>query len=103
MLTGLLSEAGLDVVCASTGEEALAVADRAAPSLVIVALDVARPTGFEVLFRLRGKHGRSLAIGVLAAADGALPRDEVAALLLGADDYFERALDPDVVVAGFAG
>jgi DNA-binding NarL/FixJ family response regulator len=99
LIAGVMADVGLNVEYATTGDEALTMAERAAPSVVILALDLPNPCGYEVLFRLRSQHGQSVAIGVLSACGDAPPRDEVAAFLLGADDYFGRPLHPDLVLA----
>lgn len=77
----------------------LRAAERWQPGLVVLSVDLSAPCGFEVLHRLRRRFGGNLAIVLVGAAVGATARDEVAALLLGADDYFARPLQFDAVLA----
>lgn len=83
----------------SSGAELLAAVRGWRTAVVLLAIDLQDPCGFEVLHRLRLRYGSALTIAVVAAADDATPRDEVAALLLGADDYFSRPLLTDSFVA----
>lgn len=95
----VVSGLGVGVEVATHGEDALRAAERSPPGLVVLSVDLSTPCGFEVLHRLRARFGGNLAIVLLGAAVGATPRDEVAALLLGADDYFARPLQFDTVLA----
>ena len=77
-----------------TGAEALAVAQLCQLALVLLAADLAAPSGYEVLRQLRVEFGPGLPIAFLSAARHQ-ERDEVAALLLGADDYLIKPLVTD--------
>lgn len=98
-LMPVLSGLGVGVEVATHGEEALQAAERSRPGLVVLSVDLSAPSGFEVLHRLRVRFGGDLAIVLVGASVGATARDEVAALLLGADDYFARPLQFDAVLA----
>lgn len=95
----VVSALGVEVELATEGEEALRAAERSHPTLVVVSVDLSAPCGFEILHSLRLRFGGGLAIVLVSASTGATPRDEVAALLLGADDYFARPLQFDAVLA----
>ncbi len=90
---------GLEPLAAATGGEALVGAERAEVALAILSVDLAGPCGFEVLHRMRRSYGETLPIALLAATNDSNPRDEVASLLLGADDYFTKPLHDDLVLA----
>lgn len=94
----LLSNAGHDPVGAATATDALALARRERPSLVI--LDVALPDldGYEVCRQLRDTHGDKLPI-MLVSTDRNEPHDRIAALLIGADDYLAKPCDPGELLA----
>lgn len=96
---------GFTVLSAATGREALAVAREHRPDLVL--LDVMLPdgNGWEVCRALReeraaqdhGPEGDGLAVIFVTARDA--PRDVVAGLALGGDDYITKPFGVDEVVA----
>jgi len=93
---------GFTVLSAATGREALAVARERRPDLVL--LDVMLPdgNGWQVCRALReqrgaGSAGDDLAIIFVTARDA--PRDVVAGLALGGDDYVTKPFGVDEVVA----
>lgn len=94
---------GFTVHCAATRREALAAVRAHRPDLVL--LDVMLPdgNGWEVCRALRAEHstGRSgeddLAVIFVTARDA--PRDVVAGLALGGDDYITKPFGVDEVVA----
>jgi DNA-binding NarL/FixJ family response regulator len=98
-IADLVGALGLVVVSAAAGAEILAALDVELPALVLLAVDLGGPCAYEVLHRLRGHHGGALRIALMAAGAGAEERDEVAALLLGADDYFAKPLHADLFLA----
>jgi two-component system, OmpR family, response regulator len=93
---------GFAVHSAATGRQALAAAREHRPDLVL--LDVMLPdgNGWEVCRALREQHsaspdGDDLAIIFVTARDA--PRDVVAGLALGGDDYITKPFGVDEVVA----
>ena len=95
----LVSSLGLHPEAAATGAEALAAAERCGVALALLSVDLAGPCGYEVLHRMRAHYGEALPIAVLAASEHSSPRDEVASLLLGADDFFTKPLQFDRFLA----
>jgi DNA-binding NarL/FixJ family response regulator len=97
-LAGLVASIGYTVVEATTGEEALAASQHDAPALVV--LDVALPgsSAYEVCRELREAYGQTLPIAFVSA-HRTEPADEVAGLLLGADEYFAKPIRPDLFLA----
>ena len=98
-LAGLLESLSLTPRIADRGAAALAAAASERFALVLVAVDLPEPCGFEVLYALRERYGRSLAVALLGAACDGVARDEIAGLLLGADDYFEKPIRGDRFLA----
>ena len=99
-ITDLVSTAlryvGFDVQTAATGRDALAVADRFRPDLVV--LDVMLPDydGFEVTRRLRA-DGVRVPIVFLTARDAT--EDKVNGLTIGGDDYVTKPFSLEELVA----
>ena len=88
LTTGLRYE-GYEVLEASDGREALALAERFRPDIVILDLVMPGTDGYEVCRRLRGRP--DLGIVMLTARDDL--RDRVAGLDLGADDYLVKPFE----------
>ena len=94
-----LSAAGLRAREAESGRgafEAMASEDRIA--LVVLEVRLEDMSGYEVCRRLREERGRALPI-IFVSGDRTESSDRVAGLLLGADDYLSKPVDPDELVA----
>jgi DNA-binding NarL/FixJ family response regulator len=85
----VLSRLGCVVRPASTGVEALLTAQDRKPDAVIADVRLPDMTGYELCQDLRVRFGEELPI-VLMSADRTEASDRIAALLLGADDYFPK-------------
>jgi DNA-binding NarL/FixJ family response regulator len=90
----LVGRLGLESAAVDTGADALALAQIEQPALVVIAVDLSEPSGFEVCRELRERFGDQLPI-VFVSSAAPEPRDEIAALLLGADDYIAKPLRAD--------
>ena len=90
-----LEKEGFKVTCASDGPEAIELARRQRPALVV--LDLMLPTidGFEVCRRLR--HDSDVPILMLTARDEDV--DKIVGLELGADDYLTKPFSPRELAA----
>ena len=97
-LARLLEQAGFEVVQASTGEQALATAREAFPSLVILEVPLGAMSGYEVCRTIREEHGDAVPVLFLSGARTE-PYDRVAGLNLGADDYVVKPYAPDELLA----
>jgi DNA-binding NarL/FixJ family response regulator len=97
-LCHLLETVGISTLQASTGEDALDSARHEHPDLAI--LDVALPllSGYEVCRQLKAELGSRIAI-IFVSADRVEPRDRVAGLYVGGDDYLVKPLDPGELIA----
>lgn len=78
-----LEREGIEVDAAAGGDEAIAVAARNPPDLVLLDLEMPGMSGLEVLTRLR----RAGAVPVIVLSGHAGESERVLALELGADDY----------------
>jgi DNA-binding response OmpR family regulator len=94
LVVAVLELARFRTVQAASGEDALDAARRERPSAIL--LDVRLPgiSGYEVCRELRAEFGASLPI-VFLSGSRTDPLDEVAGLLLGADDYITKPFVPD--------
>jgi two-component system KDP operon response regulator KdpE len=86
---------GFDVDLAETGEEALDLAARSRPDVVIVDLGLPGISGIEVIEGIRGWS--RVPIVVLSVRD--TEADKVAALDAGADDYVTKPFGMDELMA----
>jgi DNA-binding NarL/FixJ family response regulator len=97
-IAALLRRAGYWVVEAETGHVAVEIARVEPPDLALLGVTLPDGSGFEIFRELRDVCGLSLRV-VFLSTRPADPRDEVAALLLGADDYVTKPFVPDVLLA----
>jgi DNA-binding response OmpR family regulator len=79
-----LSSEGFDVLCAATGQQALDLAHRENPHLILLDIRLPDISGFDVCRQLRAE-GKRMPILMLTARDEEV--DKVLGLELGADDY----------------
>jgi DNA-binding response OmpR family regulator len=94
----ILEKEGWEVLLSRDGDEALDVARRERPDLLLMDIMMPRRDGLEVLRELRQTEGfESVPVILLTAmADS---RDKVKGLEIGADDYLTKPFDPREVVA----
>jgi two-component system KDP operon response regulator KdpE len=90
-----LKARGYDVKLAASGEEALEVAARAHPDLVVLDLGLPGIDGTEVIRGLRGWTGVPIIVLSVREAE----RDKVSALDAGADDYVTKPFGMDELLA----
>jgi DNA-binding NarL/FixJ family response regulator len=97
LMVALLQRIGCVVYEASSGDEALDVAEAVHPKLVVLDVNLPRITGYEVCRELKDAFGESISI-MFVSGLRAEPLDRVAGLLIGADDYLIKPFDPDELV-----
>jgi DNA-binding NtrC family response regulator len=100
-LRAYLEDAGLEVVEATDGLDALEKIEAAGEGEIDVVLSdlrMPRLDGLGLLGKLRDKHGAAAPIFVLMTAHGS-ERVAVDAMKLGAFDYFSKPFDPDDLTA----
>jgi DNA-binding response OmpR family regulator len=91
-----LERAGYRTTTAASAEDALALADRDPPDLVL--LDIGLP-GMDGLDALRHLHGQPHAPPVIFLTARRRELEQVLGLELGADDYLTKPFDKDVLLA----
>jgi two-component system nitrate/nitrite response regulator NarL len=98
MTVGLLRRLRCVVEEAADGDEVLELARASKPALVILDVHLDGASGYAVCRELREAFGELLPI--MLTSDSRLePGDEVAALLLGADDYVAKPIAADQFLA----
>jgi DNA-binding NarL/FixJ family response regulator len=97
-LSRLLGVIGHPVLQAETGAEAIALARRETPALVLLDVHLPDISGYEVCRELRETFGEQLPILFISGARTE-PYDRVSGLLLGADDYVTKPFAQDELLA----
>ena len=95
LLTATLARAGYQIEEAGTAAQALPVAERSRPELVLLDLGLPDRDGLELVQPLM-RDGRT-AVVVISAREAT--DDKVAALDLGADDYVTKPFDTEELLA----
>ena len=98
LMRTVLERAGFEVREASNGDEAIAAAQLARPSLVLLDIGLPGISGYEVLRQLHDFIGEDLPV-LFVSGDRGERRDVVAGLLLGADDYLVKPVFEDELLA----
>ena len=93
-----LAKAGYKVSSASTGPDALAIAKRDRPALIVLDLMLPGMSGFDVLGRLRD-DAATQGIAVLMLTARKDEPDRIKGLELGADDYLTKPFSPKELLA----
>jgi DNA-binding NarL/FixJ family response regulator len=94
----LVKHAGLTAHTAATGAEALASARADRPAVVVLDVGLRKMSGYETCRALREIFGETLPI-LFVSSERTEPADRVAGILLGADDYLAKPVDPDELLA----
>ncbi|MBM4193376.1 MAG: response regulator transcription factor [Gemmatimonadetes bacterium] len=92
-----LAKAGYRVSSAANGADAVAVAKRERPALVVLDLMLPGMSGFDVLREIRADAGtREMAVIMLTARKD--EPDRIQGLSLGADDYLTKPFSPQELI-----
>jgi DNA-binding NarL/FixJ family response regulator len=97
-VAGLLERMGYETHQAQNGREALEATRQLQPALVLLEVNLAEMSGYEVCRELRERLGDDIAI-IFLSGDRTEPYDRVAGLLLGADDYIVKPFDEGELLA----
>jgi DNA-binding NarL/FixJ family response regulator len=95
---GLLRRIGHETIEAKTGPEALELAMRLRPALVLLEVNLEEVSGYEVCRELRDAFGGEISV-IFLSGQRTTASDRVAGLLVGADDYVVKPFDPDELLA----
>lgn len=90
-----LRHAGLDVISAGTGEDALVLASAHHPDLVVLDLGLPRMDGFDVARQLR----RDTTMPIIMLTARIEESDRMLGFAVGADDYVTKPFSPRELVA----
>lgn len=93
-----LERAGYAVALAEDANAALAAVAEKPPHIAVVEVAMSGTDGFELYQELRDRFGALLPV-IFVSGARTEPHDRVAGLLLGADDYLVKPIDPDELVA----
>jgi DNA-binding NarL/FixJ family response regulator len=97
-VASLLERTGYETRQAQNGREALDAASQVQPALVLLDVNLAEVSGYEVCRDLRDRYGGDIAI-IFLSGDRTEPYDRVAGLLVGADDYIVKPFDEGELLA----
>jgi DNA-binding NarL/FixJ family response regulator len=97
-VAAMLEQVGYETRQAQNGREALEAVRQAQPALVLLEVNLAEVSGYEVCRELRDRFGDDIAI-IFLSGDRTEPYDRVAGLLLGADDYIVKPFDEGELLA----
>src|SRR6185503_6131145 len=98
ILQARLAAHGYDIVTASDGEEALAAVPAANPDLILLDVMMPKMDGFEVCRRLRSDASLPF-IPIIMVTAKSDPKDVVAGLEAGGDEYLTKPVDQPALVA----
>ena len=100
-LQPMLKRAGFHVIIAKDGEQALTLADREKPDLIVLDIQLPKLNGWEVCKKLRDQElqtqKRYTPIIMLTVLDETI--EKVKGLTMGADHYFSKSIDPHELIA----
>ncbi len=98
LITYNLTRNGYNAICASSGDEALEIAARELPDLIILDLMLPGINGTEVARRLKA-DARTVDIPIIMLTAKGEETDIVVGLTLGADDYVTKPFSMKVLLA----
>ena len=89
----ILQEAGIDVVKAHDGEEAIQKIEKEIPDLVILDVIMPRTNGFEVIRELRD-NDKTKKLPIIICTQKNTDIDKIWGMEIGADAYVTKPFDP---------
>ena len=95
LIASSLKNEGFSTLCASDGEEALVLAEKHEPCLIILDLMLPKVDGFEVCRQIR-KRSETPILMLTVKAD---EFDKILGLSIGADDYLTKPFSPRELIA----
>ena len=98
ILQARLGANGYDIVTATDGEEALAAVRETQPDLILLDVMMPKMDGFEVCRRLRADPSVPF-IPIIMVTAKADPKDVIAGLEAGGDEYLTKPVDQPALVA----
>ena len=98
LIAALLERVGYATSLATTGDEALALAESSRPRLVMLDVELPGISGYETCRELRDRFGQNLPL-VFLSGTRVEPLDRIAGLMIGADDYIVKPFEPGELLA----
>src|SRR5262249_38764645 len=98
LVRAALERAGFAVTLTANASEAPAAVADEPPQVALGEVVMSGANGFELYQELRDRLGEEPPI-IFVSGERTEPHDRVAGLLLGADDYLVKPVDPDELVA----
>jgi DNA-binding NarL/FixJ family response regulator len=98
LVAELLATAGMASIQAADGGEALELARKDRPALVVLDVRLPGVSGYEICRGLREEFGEELPV-LFVSGDRTESLDRAVGLLLGGDDYVVKPFDPDELLA----
>ncbi|SDB68527.1 diguanylate cyclase [Butyrivibrio sp. INlla16] len=96
-ITKTMLENDYDVVCASSGEEALSVFDKENPQLVITDLLMPHMSGFELQKKFKDKYGSGVPMIFMTSDER--EEQETMGFRVGAADYIHKPCSKDILLS----
>ena len=97
-LREVLERAGFDVVDAADADEAFYLAERTRPHLALLDVRLRNTSGYVIHRELNERYAGSIPV-IFISGERTESYDRAAGLLLGADDYLVKPVDPDELIA----
>jgi len=97
-VAGLFEDIGFGTTQAATGEAVLTAASLEQPAAVVLDVNLPVLNGYEVCRQLRDRFGAAVPI-VFVSGERTEGFDRTGGLLLGADDYVVKPVDPGELIA----
>ena len=94
----LLESIGYPTRQLASGADVLAAVSDELPAVILLDVQLPGLNGYEICRELRDRYGDSIAI-VFVSGERTAPLDRAAGLLLGADDYLVKPVDPGELIA----
>jgi DNA-binding NarL/FixJ family response regulator len=98
VLISVLQRAGYATLGVASAEEAQAAISNRRPDVVLTDVQLPGVSGYELCRQLKGEYGEQLAV-MIVSGDRTEAFDRAAGILLGADDYMVKPVDPGELVA----
>ena len=93
----VLERAGFDVVEAEDADGTFESVERSKPQLVLLDIRLSLTSGYEIHRELNDRYAGTIPV-IFVTGERTEPYDRAAGLLLGADDYLMKPVDPDELV-----
>lgn len=93
----VLERAGFDVAEATDADGTFDAVERTRPDLVLLDVRLSLTSGYEIHRELSDRYTGSIPV-IFVSGERTEPYDRAAGLLLGADDYLVKPVDPDELV-----